>query len=207
MLVCLLLVICVWSTLARWVDPPDVTAIPLGLATTRCGVGQFGKTPFLRIATAALDGVVLLFEGLGDGVLVALDLRFAGAGSIGLALDEVTRLRQALNGFAQVLDMPQSVRSRLGGDEHAVCGSHDAMTVGPQFKTFAARVLASGVVFHARDRAQAQARTLMVGFQLRLQLARRIVHHQMVGSSCSTVAAFGRHRQDEADHQWRHQLW
>lgn len=50
----------------------------------------------------------------------------------------------------------------LGADEQAVAGTHHAMAVGAQFEALAPGVFASGVVFDAGDRTEAQAGALMV---------------------------------------------
>ncbi|MCY1237777.1 hypothetical protein D9M72_504860 [compost metagenome] len=85
----------------RVLDAGDVRGATRGNSdTTRAGehemgIDQFRKLAFLRVAVTALDGVVLLLEGLGHGILVAFDLGFTGAGRIGLAFNQIAGQREA----------------------------------------------------------------------------------------------------------------
>ena len=66
------------------------------------------------------------------------------------------------------------------------------MPIASKLKAFAAGIFAAGVVFNARDVAQAQRTALMVALELGLNLLGGVVEDQVVGSSRRAVAALFR---------------
>ena len=112
-----------------------------------------------------------------------VSLRQMRLGKLGEAFLQLTRLRQPLDRFAQVLRVRLRVRPRLGREHHARGCAHHAVRVGPQLEPAATRVLTSGMTRTPRDIAQIQLREPVIARQLRLDLALSVVHQQVIGAS------------------------
>ena len=152
-------------------------------------LGQFGELAFL--IALALNGGVLLFEGLGYLVLVGGVLRLVLLGQIAQRVVLVLRLAQAVDGLAHVFGVGLCSCAGFGADEQAVLGAQYAMAVGAQLEAFAARVLAAGVVFDSCDVAQAQLAVLVVALELYLNLLLGVVQDEVVAAARCAVAAAG----------------
>ncbi|KGF81268.1 hypothetical protein IA69_13005 [Massilia sp. JS1662] len=154
-----------------------------GACDDQMRLGQFWK----RSLAATPNTLVLGFEVL-NGVFLLRFLLLLGAIVLGdrdKLLLQFCRCRQPLRRLSHILDMGGSIRPHLRGDEHALASTYHAPGIGGQFPPFATRIRSAGRVLDACDMSQRQLTTLMIAFQLRLNLARGIVEHQMITASAT----------------------
>ena len=150
---------------------------------------ELGELALLPVAALALDGVDLLLQATRHVVLVAGLVRIGVARGFAQALVQVAPLGEPRHGLTHVCGVGLRVGARFGGDEQALGRAHRAMSVGAQLEALAPRILAPRGVFDTPDVPHAQLAGLVVAAQLRLDLALRVVQHQVIAAPAAQLAA------------------
>ena len=148
---------------------------------------RFGQ--FRKLFATALDGAVLLLDGVGHGALLAGAVLGAGVDRHpGQAMLQFPGLRQPGQGVVELFYGACSAW-RFGGDQQPFASAQRAPGVGRQFEAAAARFLAAGMVVDAGDIAERQAAVLVAAAQLGLDGLLRIVEYQVIRAATAQLAA------------------
>ncbi|OHV00452.1 hypothetical protein BLA34_12740 [Ralstonia solanacearum] len=128
---------------------------------------------------------MLALQSLRNLLLLAF-VGFMVLGQLPSRIEVMLCIRKPLDCLAHVLVVTLRLRTRFGRQQHARARSHHTMCVGTQFEPFPSAVFPTLSIRDARQIAEIELRQLMVARQLRLNLLRRVVHHQVIASARTT---------------------